>query len=168
MKKLFLLGIAICMSTLSYTQGIDGGVAVIYGTDIEQFGVAVKGQYNGITEDIDGSLSLNFYFPDEVPGLKINVYSINIDGHYNFDVGAGEEVKVYGLAGFSIASVTVKIDIPGPFGGSSKATDSEIGINLGGGASKAFSEKLKGFGELKYTLGGFDQAEIALGVLFAF
>ena len=169
MKKLLLLFAFISFSALGYAQ-LNAGLAFIYGSEIEQFGIAAKGQYNGIAENIDGSVGLHFFFPDKVSGfggeVKSSLFTINLDGHYN--VEAGESFDVFGLAGLNIASITVKVDSSNPFIGSGKESDTKIGLNIGGGASTAINEKLKGFGEIKYVISDFDQLVVAFGVLMAF
>jgi opacity protein-like surface antigen len=168
MKKLIIIVCAIMFSWQMQAQPWAAGLGFVYGSEIEQLGIAAKGQYNGITENIDGSLGLHFFFPDKYKGfggeLKTSLFTVNLDGHYNFDVS--ESVDVFGLGGLNIASFKVKCDGCGPL--SSEASDTEIGLNLGGGVSGDIADNLKGFGEIKYTLSEFDQLVVALGVMMTF
>ena len=169
MKKIFLFLLAMSFSALSFAQ-LNAGLGIIYGTEIGQLGIAVKGQYDGIADNIDGSVGIHIFFPDKtnigVGEVKSSLLTLNFDGHYNFD--AGESFNVFGLAGINVASITVKIDSNNPFIGSGKESETKIGFNLGAGASKEINETVKGFAELKYTLSDFDQLVVAIGILMAF
>ena len=169
MKKIFLFLLAMSFTAIGFAQ-LNAGLGLIYGTEIEQLGLAVKGQYDGIAENIDGSVGLHFFFPDKSDfsggELKSSLTTINLDGHYNFD--AAESFNIYALAGLNFAIIKVKFDSNTPFVPSSDESESEIGLNLGAGASTDINETLKGFAELKYTVSDFDQLVIAIGILMAF
>jgi len=118
-------------------------------------GIGIRGDYQ-ISESILGSVNYNYYLADEFYSLS----TINLDGLYTF---AGDGIRPYVLAGLNIAIVSVNFDF---FGVSQSVSNTEIGINLGGGAQLPLSDKMAAFGELKYALASLDELVISAGLKF--
>ena len=74
-----------------------------------------------------------------------------------------DKFTVYGLAGLNFTSWSVDHKIVGfDIGGGG----TNLGVNVGGGSYLNINDKMKGFGELKYVIGNFDQLVLNVGVLF--
>ena len=166
MKKLTLLAIiTIAFAFNSFAQ-ISAGGGLVYGTEQKTIGFNLRGQYS-ITENIDVVGGLTFYLPNKEKQTilfatvesKTSMWSFDVDGHYNF--GLIDKLKVYPVAGLNIAGVSVDVN-------GTKASDTEVGLNIGAGATYEITDKLAGLFETKYTIGNFDQAVITLGVLYKF
>jgi opacity protein-like surface antigen len=155
MKKLLttsaiLLGFMLFTNT-SYSQDatdIKVGGGLIYGSEVEAIGIQAGAKY-GVTNEISAAADFAIYFPD-----NYDWWTINVNGHYHFVTE--DDKKVYGLAGLNYA--TIKVEFLGQ-----SASDSELGLNVGGGAEFAL-----GFGDLyaeaKYILGDADQLALSAGV----
>ena len=67
------------------------------------------------------------------------------------------------------AKVTVEQNIPFFGSTSAEASETDIGFNIGGGGSLAFSEVVTGFAEIKYVISAdFDQPVGTAGILVFF
>lgn len=166
MKKLTLFAvITIAFAFNSFAQ-ISAGGGLVYGTEQETIGFNLRGQYS-ITESIDVVGGLTFYLPNKEKQTilfatiesKTTMWAFDVDGHYNF--GIIDKLKVYPLAGLNIAGVSVDVN-------GTKASDTEVGLNIGAGANYEISDQLAGFFETKYTIGNYDQVVISFGVLYSF
>lgn len=166
--KYILTFLFIFTTSISFSQ-IQVGGGLGFGAEIEQPCITLKG-VKDFTEEIDGSASLNFFFPQKVEffdgEIKTSVWTINFDGHYIFS--GTEKADIYGLAGINIAVLKVKSDYNDPFFGSfnTSASDSEFGLNIGAGGELMFNDQLTGFADIKYVISNFDQLVIVAGVLF--
>lgn len=87
------------------------------------------------------------------------MWSFDIDGHYNFELM--DKLKAYPIAGLNLSGVSVDVN-------GTKTSDTEVGFNIGAGATYEITDKLAGLFEIKYTLGKYDQAVIGIGVLYGF
>jgi len=135
-------------------------IGLILTTHINSF--AQEGQFQagatyGFTEEISGAADVIFFFPE-----NIDWFEFNANGHYKFL--AEEGMSVYGLAGLNYVSISV--DIPSFNGsGGGSVSNSEIGLNLGGGAE--FDVDFANiYGELKYVLSNADQLVLSAGLRF--
>ena len=166
MKKITLLAIISIALTFNSFAQISAGGGLSYGTEQKTMGFNLRGQYS-ITESIDVVGGLTFYLPNKEKQTilfatfesKTTMWAFDVDGHYNFDII--DKLKVYTLAGLNIAGVSVEVN-------GTKASDTEVGLNIGAGATYEINDQLAGFFETKYTIGNFDQAVISLGVLYKF
>ncbi|HAF29428.1 MAG TPA: hypothetical protein DCG75_10315 [Bacteroidales bacterium] len=166
MKKLTLLAVISIAFTLNSFAQISAGGGLVYGTEQKTIGFNLRGQYS-ITESIDLVGGFTFYLPNKEKQTiflatiesKTTMWAFDIDGHYNFELM--DKLKVYPLAGLNIAGVSVDVN-------GSKVSDTEVGFNIGAGATYEITDKLAGLFETKYTIGNFDQAVITLGVLYKF
>ena len=170
MKHLFTsLFLLIAISAYSQTNIMVGG-GLGFGSSIENLCFDLRGSAN-FSEQIDGAVSINIFLPDKESAggfeASLSWWTINLDGHYLFS--NTEQSKLYGLAGLNIANIGFETEIPSffPGGGTQKidGSDTEIGLNIGGGAEIPFGN-LMGFGEAKYVVSDADQLVIVIGVLF--
>lgn len=166
MKKITLLAVITVVFTMNSFAQIKAGGGITYGSEQKTIGFNLRGQYN-VWENVDVVGGLTFYLPHKekqtllftTVDSKTTMWSLDIDGHYNFDLI--DKLKAYPLAGLNISGVSVEVN-------GSKASDTEVGFNIGAGAAYEVSDNLAGFFELKYTLGNYDQAVIGIGVLYSF
>ncbi|HAF30926.1 MAG TPA: hypothetical protein DCG75_17955 [Bacteroidales bacterium] len=166
MKKLTLLAIiTIAFAFNSFAQ-ISAGGGLVYGTEQKTIGFNLRGQYN-VWENVDVVGGVTFYLPNKdkqtliftTVESKTNMWSFDVDGHYNFELM--DNLKVYPLAGLNISGVSIEVN-------GAKASDTEVGFNIGAGATYEITDKIAGLFETKYTIGNFDQAVITLGALYRF
>ncbi len=166
MKKTILS--IILITGIFYTVGaqVKAGIHFGYGTEIQKPAIGVNAEF-GIIEKLALAPDFTYYFTDKLDYVTTNLWEINLNAHYYF---LGQDAfKVFGLGGVNYAHASVKMDADIPFfGTSSSASDSEIGFNLGGGASYAFIESLEAFSTIKYTISSTDQAVILLGARYIF
>jgi outer membrane immunogenic protein len=165
MKKiLFILSLTLITATVSFAQHKRVGALLGYGTQIENFGIGAIGDFSIGDTKFSASPSFIYYFTEKNTIVKTNVWEINANVNYEFF--NNDMVFVYGLAGLNYTHVTAKTDIP--MFGSAKASDGNVGLNIGGGVNFAVSDSLVPFAELKYAISEFDQLLIAAGVKFSF
>ncbi|MFO7799768.1 outer membrane beta-barrel protein [Rhodohalobacter sp.] len=143
------------------------GVGLAFGSGVgfasldNDLGIRVDGYY-AINSDIRAGADFTFYFPKSEGEVDVNVWELNLNGNYIFI--DEDDLLVYGLGGINITGISV--DTPTvssggqTFGGSS--SDSEIGLNLGGGIEYAldFADL---FGEIKLGGLGGDADQFVLG-----
>lgn len=145
------------------------GVGLAFGSGVGAFGsldndigIRVDGYY-AITPEIRAGADFTFYFPKSEGDVDLTVWELNFNGNYIFLDEDG--LLVYALAGINITGIS--IDVPsvdtgfGTFGGSS--SESEFGLNLGGGLEYAldFADL---FAEAKLGNLGGNADQFALGV----
>lgn len=159
MKKIIrtsclLFGLVLAFNTSGYAQEspdakIGGGL--IYGTEVEAIGIQAGAKY-AFTPEVSGAADFAVFFPD-----NYDWWELNANAHYHFY--AEEGTRVYGLGGLNYA--TLSFDL-GPMG---NASDSELGLNLGGGAEfeMDFADI---YTELKYVIGNADQLALSAGLRF--
>ncbi len=161
-KILILIGIAIiasCSQSFAQTK-LGGGLA--YGSEIENVGINVHGEYF-FNEQWSGEVGFVYFLPKNIVGdLNLKWFEINTNAHYYFDV---DNVEPYAIGGLNIAIVSS--DFVNPFTGEqSSVSNTEVGLNIGGGVSFDIGSAVKPFGELRYVLGDADQLVIGGGVRF--
>jgi len=151
----FKAGVGLAISSGVGFSGLDNDI-----------GIRADGYY-AFTDVIRGGGDFTFYFPSSEGDVDLTVWELNFNGHYIFLDEEG--LIVYALGGINITGITV--DVPevdtgfGTFGGST--SESEFGLNLGGGVEYAldFADL---FGEVK--LGGLggdaDQFVVGAGLRF--
>ncbi len=148
--------LSVFFSTESNAQFELGG-GLVFGTDVEELGITVDGNYYF---DENWSISPNFtiFFAED----PINFFTINVDGRYNFEVGPSPTI-VYPLGGLNLAIVSVE-----DTGFGDDDSDTELGINLGGGVNHFFNSNFGILGELKFVIGDADQIVLTGGVVYRF
>ncbi len=124
------------------------------------FGLVVDGYYS-ISEKIRIGAGLHYYLPkkEEFPNggeIKVSQFALNLNGHYLFATSGN--FQPYALAGLNY--MTQKVEASGS-GITISGNNSEIGLNLGGGAMIG-----PVFVEAKYVVGNFNQFVVNGGVRF--
>lgn len=178
MKKLLILSIALIFSILHFnqlnaqtteadddieTENIRVGVGLAFGSGVgsgsldNDLGVRIDGYYP-VNPQIRAGGDFTFYFPKSEGGVDFTVWELNFNGNYIFL--EENELRLYGLAGINITGLNVS------FNGESDS-DSEIGLNLGGGVEYPldFADL---FGELKFGGIGGDADQFVIGAGFRF
>jgi len=160
MKKVLLIAVfsTVCL-TASFAQIRVGGF-LANGSEIEQWGLGANAEFF-LNEKMAIQPNLIFYFPEKANGVKSSVWELNADFHYYFF--SQDVVSLYGKGGLNFTTAHYKIDVSGFPSASDSQT--ELGLNLGIGANFNVGSVLP-FVEVKYVLGDFDEAVIALGVKF--
>lgn len=168
MKKITLVFVLALVTVFtSQAQEIDLKGALSIGTEVEPgIGIHLGGLYQ-LQEEIDIAAGFTFFLPDSYQSsgfggnyeVKSSMWMFDVDGHYIFDL---DGFIVYPLAGLNFTTYKVKYEGIG----FNDISNTEFGLNIGGGAEYGFSDKLKAFGELKYIISSYDQAVINLGVLY--
>ncbi len=126
----FKLGVGLAFGT---------GVGFGFGNLDNDLGIRVDGYY-AFTPEIRAGGDFTFYFPKEESESfmgatiteKATVWELNLNGHYLF-VDDGELI-VYALGGINITGISISSEETGSgfnFGG--EFSDTEFGLNLGGG-----------------------------------
>ena len=164
MKKLFAL--TLLLASLFAAQDtfaqIKAGGGLVFGSEISQLGIDVRGEYH-IDENWVVVPNVNFFFSDKetisVFEVKTTLTTINFDGHYLFPM-QDDRFDLYPLAGINISIVNVKNDF-----NDFDESETELGLNIGGGGQYEINDLLTAFAEIKYVIGDFDQLVIGGGIL---
>lgn len=158
MKKLLTYGCLILgiiffsnSNALAQAETFKAGGGLAFGSEVEAIGIQAGAVY-GFTDEINGAADFIIFFPD-----GFDWWELNLNGQYNFMADDG--VRLYGLAGLNYATISVDF---GEFGSSS---NSEVGLNIGGGAEYGL-DFANLYGELKYVLGDADQLGLSAGLRF--
>ncbi len=131
---------------------LGGGLG--YGLDVSKPSIGVRAQYF-FTEKIAAQVGFSSYLMGE-EGFSYREIDLNVNYYFPLD----GSIQPYVLAGVGFATATVTfLD--------EKVSASNTGLNIGGGADYLFSEKLCGFGELRYVVSEAGQVVIQLGVRYA-
>jgi len=101
--------------TVLYHDNVDFGVGAFVMFPLEQF-----------DPNLGMNVNFGYYFPDAPTGVDANFWELNADVLYHFPVAADAPVSPFALGGLNIARAS------GGVGGFT-ASNTEIGINLGGG-----------------------------------
>jgi len=149
----------------SNAQPINIGGGLVIGTSYPHFGLKVNGTYgmDFLLENLSASAAFTFFIPSTPASITYNRWAIDVDGHYKFYTL--NKFDFYALAGINISNYSTKWD--DFLGDVHKTSGTKPGVNAGAGALFGISDNIKAFGEFKYIMGRYDQAEITLGVLFA-
>lgn len=175
-----LILIGVCLLTVSnasaqVTPGgtgspaydIKAGGGFAYGSEIEKLGLQLNGYYRlPANEQIFVGADFTYYFPETETAFgveeKITWIEININGQYHFL--QEEELGVYGLGGLNYTSLSFSVEADGF---DSSASESEIGLNIGGGVEYNLDFGLV-YGELKFVISDADQLVFGAGVRIPF
>lgn len=149
MKKLGVaLAFIVCMIASYDSNAQKIGVMLGYGTDVEQLGLGVNGEFN-INSKVSVAPSFVYWFVDNA-----SVWEFNVNANYYFTKAGSADF--YGLAGINLFNA--KAD---GFDG-----ESEVGLNLGAGANFNIGKSWEPFTEVKFVLGDADQLGLFFGAKF--
>lgn len=139
------------------------GAGLVYGTkasfDFDDggtkggLGINIGGEYF-FTDIISGAPSYTFFFKEEEGGASVRSSSFNLDGRYYFSDG-----MFYGLFGLGFTAVKSDLGILG------SRTNSETGLNLGGGVMLPVADAILFNGQLKYNT-SFEHLAIQAGISY--
>jgi opacity protein-like surface antigen len=146
-----------------------------FGSKQKSIGIGVKANYD-FMENIVLAPGLTYFFSNTKTDSTGNFENespsqicLDLDGNYYF-MKEGD-LSIFGLVGLNIAyasqlTTQTYFDYESYFD-YEYYSDKKflIGINLGGGVQYPLSDKIKGFAELKYTLGSISQLTLSAGVL---
>lgn len=157
MKKFLVLVLALVgMTTMTQAQtkgDMEAGVQFAYGTgdSFSNVGIGAKFRYT-IVDNVRIEPSFTYFLKKDY----VSMWDVSANAHYLF--GLNDRFTLYPLAGIGITGVKV-----------GDASDSEFGVNLGGGVDYDLSQNLVLNGELKYKIGGdWDRLIISVGVTYKF
>ncbi len=161
MKKLVVLVLAIVgLTTMTHAQTkgeMAAGVHFAYGSGdgFSNMGFGAKFQWN-VLDNLRVEPSFTYFLKKDY----VSMWDISANAHYQFMLS--EKFGIYPLAGLSIMGVKAGI-------GEYKVSDSEFGLNLGGGVDFDLSSSLALNVEAKYKIGGNWSRFIAsVGVVYKF
>lgn len=109
---------------------------------------------------------VTLYLPDSESfgGVEFTATYFEFNANAHYVVLPSEAFNAYVLGGLNYSYVTVSASDDDGFAGALVSGGDE-GINLGGGADLPLGPG-RGFAELKFTLGGFDQLSLTGGIRF--
>jgi Outer membrane protein beta-barrel domain len=160
MKKAIFIGMlfmALGLVSAQAQSGIKLGGHVGYATDISSIGFGIDGVYD-INEKFSAAANFTYYPESDF----LTWSSIDLNAHYN--LGDTDGLNYYALGGIDILMVKFEADL-GMFG-TVKTSDTNIGLNLGGGSTYSLSDKFDLFGEARYTVGNANYMNFRAGVLY--
>ena len=167
MKKIFLTSMFILGLAFTAEAQTKAGVHFGYGSEIDRPLIGANAEF-GITDKISIAPDFTYYFTEKIAYVKTSMWELNANAHYYFM--DNDKFKVFGLGGLNYTHAKVTWDGPGwGFGGGgTSSSDSEIGFNLGGGATYDLTDKIQAFSTLKYTIGSTDQIVLFVGARYVF
>jgi len=164
MKKITSILVVMVLISFATTnisaQGFSAGAGIAYGTNISSIGISVNGLYS-LNETIQIATSFIYFLESDFVTWSV----LNIDGQYKFSSNDGFDI--YGIAGLGITFASFSYDL-GAWGGTISETSSNVGLNLGAGASKKIGTNLDLFGEARYQISSGSFLTINAGVLYKF
>jgi outer membrane protein X len=182
MKNIFktaivVIALALTVGTVNAQSKGDmaAGANVVLGTGdgLSNFGIGAKFQYN-ILDPLRLEGSFTYFMPKDygyslLAEAKLNMWDISVNAHWLFPVA--DKITVYPLAGLGIVGTSYKASVDmgewGSYGGS--ASDSDFGLNLGGGVDFKISQAVALNVEAKYKIGGsWSRLIVSAGVAFQF
>lgn len=159
-----LLVLALTAQTPLLAQ-LDGGTfrlggQVGLGTEIESFGLGVRGDY-ALTPKFLLATDFMYFFGDEDFGIEHNWFDVNFNANYLIEL-RNKNLYPYLLGGLNLARTAVKCE--GVLSAlCDEFSETDTGFNLGGGLDIMVGS-LALFGELRVTLGNADQVVLAGGI----
>lgn len=165
LTALFALGMLALVATPAQAQ-LQLGLALGSDTDLGiHAGYYVPfalGGTEGLAVGIDGA----FYLPEENTffGTEVSYTYLELNANAHYPFYAENNLSAYALGGLNYSYVSVSVD-NGALEDAFDDSAGDIGVNLGAGGEFGLGG-LRLFGELKYTLGGFDQLGAVIGLRF--
>jgi opacity protein-like surface antigen len=132
------------------------------------FGFNLGAEYF-VTDIISVAPSYTYFFKDEIDeagiSASVRLSALNFDGRYYF---LTDEINVYGLLGGSIlfGRFESEVDFLG-FRQRVKDTDSEFGLNIGGGLVYPLEDGFSLGGQVKYQTAGDGQLVFNASLIYA-
>ena len=157
-RKFFITLALVGIGAFAFAQekgALRAGAGLAYGFDVEELGFNLGAEYF-ITDNISGGLNYTIFFVEDPASFN----EFNIDGRYYF---SSDKIQPFALLGIQSATTKFEGSILGvPF----NIKDSEVGLNIGGGAVFPISEKFGVNTQLKYSTAFDCQFVIQAGLLY--
>lgn len=167
MKKTIAMVVTLVLSQMvSFGQSWSLGAAGIYGDDIENVGIHLRGYYNLKNNKICFGPEFSYFLTaDEIVGgepveKKLNEWNFNF--HYIIELN--EKWGVYPLSGLNV-SFEKETVLTGPDQG--EHSISEFGVNVGFGIHRAVNKWVI-FSEYDHLFSELSQNSILLGAFYTF
>lgn len=167
MKKFFLLAAIACLGTSAFAQKDtkELGVGLAYGTQAENVGLNVRGQYF-VTDNVRLEGSINYFFKHK----GLSMWDINANGAYVFKIT--DKFRAYPMLGFAFTNWsseynTVKVNSDNSTTVYVKSKNTmRFGANYGGGVEYALTNNISAFGEIREQVlpNSYSQGVFTLGV----
>jgi len=161
LKQAALLALVAAMSmttAVAQTKGdkaVGANLSLGMGDSFSNFGIGAKFQYN-ITNPLRLEGAFTYFLKKDL----MSMWDASVNVHYLFSVA--NKLAVYPLAGLGVLGTKVS------YGGYSDS-DTEFGVNLGGGLDYRITEKLIGNVEAKYQIHShWDRLLLSVGIAYRF
>ena len=143
MRKFLLMALFAITSSLAFAQEL--GVQAVYGTDLDQLGLGIKGR-TMLEKQFRGAASFDYLFAN----YENWAWNINADVHYLSPQSS--KFTLYPLAGVTFCHTR---------------NSTRMGLNFGGGVDYSINKNMKLNFEPKFQLvGHYNQMVLSFGVLF--
>lgn len=146
------------------------GPQIGYDTESESLGLGISGIFDiGLSEDlsIQGNPGFTYYLVED----QVTLFTVDFNAQYPFEmsgsilpfIGAG-----LGLQRWSVDVPETSVEVPGvgSFSSGGGVSNSEIILNLLGGAQLATEGPFKPYAGLTVSVGGTDRLELLVGVRY--
>lgn len=159
---LFIVSILLLAPPATAQFGIGAGLS--YGIDLpginkSEIGLFGRANYQ-FFEQLRAGATFNVFLDNSE---NITYWNLDLEGNYFFH--RTDVVRVYALAGLTLA--TINVDVEGSVFGYSN-NNTELGLLAGAGIEYKVTDTIRPIIEIKYDAGGFDQFVFNLGVLYIF
>lgn len=165
-KKALFITITFLFLNLGANAQLNAGLGLDHGSAVDEFGLDLRVGYQ-FNEQFNVVGDFSMFFVDDggqfVESRYWNEFNINL--HYYYAVSEGI-FSPYALMGLNTTFWGIKYEDRPGFG-ESENSDSEIGLNLGGGVDFNVDENFKPFFEVKYLMiDDLNQGEITFGLKY--
>jgi outer membrane protein X len=172
LRKVAIVAIAlVTMSVAANAQekgdmAAGGNLVLGSGDSFTNYGIGAKFQYN-----VMNPLRLEGSFTYFLKKDYVTMWDLSVNGHWLFPIA--DKITVYPLAGLGILGSRASVPVInlggfGSYGGGS-ASNSDLALNLGGGADFKLTEKLFFNAELKYKFSdNWDRLLLSAGIAYRF
>lgn len=157
----------VCYSNVNNASAqVNLGVGVSYGSEAEEAGLNIRGGYLA-GERLNLRADANFFGNRTAGTATTRWRDVNLNGTYW--LRTGERFIFYPLAGLNITTVRTETTVTEPDGAAftRTGTDTEMGLNLGGGVAYQLNG-ITPFAEGKYVTGDFAQGVFTFGLYYLF
>lgn len=130
------------------------GAGVVFGTGSDDIGVSLRMRFPMPVQAVD------LYLVPSIDLLEFgqNQYFLTFNAEAQADFDLSSELSLYPLAGLTFG-------LRDRYTPSPTEDNAQLGFNLGGGVRYQLLPRLTGVGELKASVGGFEQLLLTVGVM---
>lgn len=160
------LAILLLVPTALHAQvGLGGQLSVADDADL---GLGVRATFGLPTPTpLEIITTADYFFPDGALGVDVSYWEINANLVYLFQIPASI-IAPYAGGGLNFARASYSVDLSeiDPGFPAVEGSETDVGVNLLGGARFNLGSSITPFGELRIELGGGEQFVFSGGVLF--